>query len=153
MNYQEAVTTRGDIRALYEKVKADPTIQKYRGVGNDRSYAWDEVIDDYTGYIGEVWFDNPSYDPDHNRDAVVVAATEAVDSVSHPSHYTYGKIECIDFILDKQLDFSLGNAVKYIVRAGHKSETGKTDKEKAIEDLKKAIQYIQFEIEHLEGKR
>jgi hypothetical protein len=31
------------------------------------------------------------------------------DNVKHPSHYTYGKIECIDFILDKELDFSLGN--------------------------------------------
>ena len=43
------------------------------------------------------------------------------DNVKHPSHYTYGKIECIDFILDKELDFSLGNAVKYIVRAGRKN--------------------------------
>ena len=39
------------------------------------------------------------------------------DNIKHPSHYTYGKIECIDFILDKNLDFPLGNAVKYIVRA------------------------------------
>jgi hypothetical protein len=69
------------------------------------------------------------------------------DNVKHPSHYTYGKIECIDFILDKELDFSLGNAVKYIVRAGRKNP------EKQIEDLQKAIQYIQFEIEHLEGVR
>lgn len=69
------------------------------------------------------------------------------DNVKHPSHYTYGKIECIDFILDKELDFSLGNAVKYIVRAGRKNP------EKQIEDLQKAIQYIQFEIEHLEGAR
>ena len=69
------------------------------------------------------------------------------DNVKHPSHYTYGKIECIDFILDKELDFSLGNAVKYIVRAGRKNP------EKQIEDLQKAIQYIQFEIEHLEGGR
>ena len=75
------------------------------------------------------------------------------DKITHPSHYTYGKIECIDFILDKQLDFPLGNAVKYIVRAGRKSEEGMTDHDKTIEDLKKAIQYIQFEIEHLEGKR
>lgn len=69
------------------------------------------------------------------------------DNVKHPSHYTYGKIEYIDFILDKELDFSLGNAVKYIVRAGRKNP------EKQIEDLQKAIQYIQFEIEHLEGVR
>lgn len=71
-------------------------------------------------------------------------------TVSHPSHYTYGKIECIDFIMDKQLNFQLGNAVKYIVRAGHKTSADKTDQEKQIEDLKKARQYLDFEIEHLE---
>ena len=75
------------------------------------------------------------------------------NAVSHPSHYTYGKIETIDFILDKKLDFPLGNAVKYIVRAGHKHSEGMSDKDKAIEDLEKAIQYLQFEIEHLNGER
>lgn len=75
------------------------------------------------------------------------------DAVAHPAHYTYGKIECIDFILDKQLDFPLGNAVKYIVRAGRKKSATKTDEEKRIEDLRKAIQYLQFEIDHIEGKR
>lgn len=63
------------------------------------------------------------------------------ENVSHPSHYTYGKIECIDFITDKHLDFCLGNAIKYIVRAGHK------DKTKTIEDLQKAKQYIDFYID------
>ena len=75
------------------------------------------------------------------------------DSVSHPSHYTYGKIECIDFIMDKKLDFPLGNAIKYIVRAGHKHSDNDdmTDKEKTIEDLKKAKQYLEFEIQMLEA--
>ena len=43
------------------------------------------------------------------------------DPVSNPSHYTDGKIEVIDFIEDKKLGFHLGNAVKYIVRAGKKN--------------------------------
>ena len=75
------------------------------------------------------------------------------DNVKHPSHYTYGNIECIDFILDKDLDFCLGSAVKYIIRAGRKESAGKTKLEKQIEDLNKAIEFIKFEIEHLEGKR
>jgi hypothetical protein len=75
------------------------------------------------------------------------------DNVKHPSHYTYGKIETIDFILDKSLDFPLGNAIKYIVRAGHKESEGMTLIDKAIEDLEKAKQYIDFEIEHLKGER
>lgn len=63
------------------------------------------------------------------------------DPVSHPSHYTDGKIEVIDYIEDKKLGFHLGNAVKYISRAGKK------DPDKYIEDLRKAIWYINREIE------
>lgn len=63
------------------------------------------------------------------------------DPVSHPSHYTDGKIEVIDYIEDKKLGFHLGNAVKYISRAGKK------DPNKYIEDLRKAIWYINREIE------
>jgi hypothetical protein len=68
------------------------------------------------------------------------------DAITHPSHYTDGKIEVIDFIRDKRLDFCRGNVVKYICRAGKKS------KETELEDLKKAMQYCQFAIEELEGK-
>ena len=55
------------------------------------------------------------------------------DNVNHPSHYTSGKIEVIDFIEDKELGFHLGNAVKYISRAGRK------DPDKIVEDLQKAV--------------
>ena len=65
------------------------------------------------------------------------------DNVNHPSHYTDGKIEVIDFIDDKKLNFCRGNAIKYIARAGKK------DKKKEIEDLQKAIWYLQHEIEKL----
>lgn len=75
------------------------------------------------------------------------------DAVHHPSHYTQGKIECIDFIYDKELNFSLGNAIKYIVRAGHKKSNGMSDQEKTIQDLEKAKQYIDFEIEHIKGNK
>lgn len=78
---------------------------------------------------------------------------EGHDAVNHPAHYTYGKIECIDFILDKGLDFPLGNAVKYIVRAGRKIDGDKSVEYKQVEDLKKAIKYIEFEIEHIKGER
>lgn len=68
------------------------------------------------------------------------------DNVNHPSHYTDGKIEVIDFIEDKRLNFHRGNAVKYISRAGKK------DPAKEIEDLEKAVWYLQREIEKLKGK-
>lgn len=67
------------------------------------------------------------------------------DIVNHPSHYTDGNIEVIDFIEDKQLGFCLGNAVKYISRAGKKY------KDKEIEDLEKAIWYIKRRIKELKN--
>ena len=66
------------------------------------------------------------------------------DIINHPSHYTDGKIEVIDFIEEKQLNFHRGNAIKYIARAGKKN------KETEIEDLEKAVWYINREIQRLE---
>jgi hypothetical protein len=65
------------------------------------------------------------------------------DPVCHPSHYTDGKIEVINFIEDKHLGFHLGNTVKYICRAGKK------DPSKKIEDLQKAAWYLNRHIENL----
>lgn len=56
------------------------------------------------------------------------------DVINHPSHYTRGKIEVIDFIEDQQLPYHLGNVIKYIARAGHKGDK--------LEDLKKARWYL-----------
>ena len=68
------------------------------------------------------------------------------DMVNHPSHYTDGGIETIDFIEAKNLPYHLGNAVKYISRAGKK------EPEKTAEDLKKAVWYINRYISKLEGE-
>ena len=58
------------------------------------------------------------------------------DAVEHPAHYTSGKIEVIDYIEDQKLPYHLGNAIKYISRAGKK------DPNKTVEDLQKAVWYI-----------
>ena len=65
------------------------------------------------------------------------------DPVNHPSHYTDGSIEVMDYIEDKGFNFALGNAVKYISRAGRK------DADKTIQDLEKASWYLNREIERL----
>lgn len=69
--------------------------------------------------------------------------------VDHPSHYLWLKDLCGIEVIDitRHMDFDLGNATKYILRQGHKSEEGMSDKEKAIEDLEKAIWYIKDKIE------
>jgi hypothetical protein len=61
-----------------------------------------------------------------------------VDMVNSPPHYTAGGIETIDFIEAKNLNYNLGNAVKYITRAGLKGDRA--------EDLQKAKWYIEREI-------
>lgn len=72
------------------------------------------------------------------------------DPVNHPSHYTNSDavcsecgtpIECID--VTQHMGFCLGNAVKYIWRAGLK------DEDQTVQDLKKAIWYIQRHIDNL----
>jgi hypothetical protein len=70
------------------------------------------------------------------------AATQPTESSSktNPEHYRRGKIEPWDFIESQGLDFFLGNAVKYITRAGHKpGESAKDDLEKAIVYLNKKL--------------
>lgn len=75
------------------------------------------------------------------------------DVINHPQHYTLGKIEVIDFIEDKGLNFNLGNVVKYVARAGHKKSSGKSMDAKALEDLKKAQWYLNREISSREAKK
>lgn len=60
------------------------------------------------------------------------------DIVNHPPHYKGNGIECIDVIEAFGLGFNLGNAVKYILRAGKKGDR--------IEDIRKAMWYLEREI-------
>lgn len=68
------------------------------------------------------------------------------DPVNHPSHYKQGGIETIDVIEAWGLGFNLGNAVKYISRAGKK------DPKKELEDLEKAEFYLKRQIATLRKK-
>lgn len=66
------------------------------------------------------------------------------NEVAHPDHYCLNGVEVIDAIEAWELGFHLGNAVKYIARAGKK------DPNKVVQDLQKAIWYLMREIENLE---
>ena len=65
-----------------------------------------------------------------------------MEHVNHPRHYNARKdgMECIDIIRHYTCD--IANALKYLWRAGLKTDAGITDREKEIEDLKKAVWYI-----------
>lgn len=75
------------------------------------------------------------------------------DRVNHPSHYTWLKELCGIEVIDitRHMNFNLGNVIKYVLRSGHKSEEGMSDEEKEIEDLKKAVFYLNDEINRLEN--
>lgn len=75
------------------------------------------------------------------------------ENINHPAHYAQGrKYEPIDVIEDWELGFSLGNAIKYISRAGRKQDYAEQDQLiKTIEDLKKSAWYLNREIERLEA--
>lgn len=72
--------------------------------------------------------------------------------VEHPSHYTWLKDLCGIEVIDitRHMDFDLGNVIKYVLRQGLKSEEGMSNKDKAIEDLKKARWYLEDKIKTLE---
>lgn len=75
------------------------------------------------------------------------------DSVNHPKHYTShpSGIECID--VTRHYCFSIGNAIKYLWRAGLKKDSSLSDNQKEIEDLQKAIWYINDQINQLKMER
>ena len=66
------------------------------------------------------------------------------ETVNHPAHYNTGSFEVIAVIEDWNLGFHLGNAVKYIARAKHKNNE--------IEDVKKAIWYLERHLKRIEKK-
>ena len=85
--------------------------------------------------------------------AYLIKMNNMEDSVNHPKHYTShpSGVECIE--ITRHYCFSIGNAIKYLWRAGLKKEMGLEDVEKEKEDLKKAIWYIMDRIKQLENDK
>lgn len=71
------------------------------------------------------------------------------DNINHPIHYNShpSGIECIE--ITRYYPFNVGSAIKYLWRAGLKKDASLSDKEKEIEDLGKAIWFIQDRIDQL----
>ena len=63
------------------------------------------------------------------------------ETTKGPTYYKRGSIDVWDFIRDQGLNFHLGNAIKYICRAGYKTQS-------KIQDLEKAIHYLENELTH-----
>ena len=82
--------------------------------------------------------------PMHLDKALKLLDAHKPDLVNHPEHYRSGGIETIDFIESKDLNYRLGNVVKYISRAGKKDSD-------PVQDLEKAAWYLKREIEARKG--
>lgn len=96
-----------------------------------------------TGGIERKAGSDATWPPDHDKGARIVSGGPAPDMVNHPPHYTGhpSGLECIEVV--RHMGFNLGNAVKYIWRADLKGD--------AVEDLRKAVFYLQDEIRRREG--
>ncbi len=68
------------------------------------------------------------------------------DVVKNPKHYEQYEFEPVSFIMKNELSFWMGNVIKYVMRAGTKDDTDE------VQDLKKAIRYIEMRINQLEGR-
>lgn len=109
-----------DIQADWENKKAFWKTMKNQ-YGDATSQVMDELVDPKP-FFGEI----------------------TSDLVNHPPHYRDGGIEVIDFIEAKDLNYRLGNVVKYVSRAGKKASD-------PVQDLEKAAWYLQREIAARKG--
>jgi hypothetical protein len=80
------------------------------------------------------------------HEAYMKQALAQSDVITNPKHYERYAIEPVSFIMNNELPFWMGNVIKYIMRAGYKSNTAE------ITDLNKAKRYIDMRINQLEGR-
>ena len=118
-----------------------------------------DICDDFSleedqtpcGYIGLIGDDTGCFMKAKDTDPQPATATEH-DAVNHPHHYTShpSGVECIQ--ITRHYCFAIGNAIKYLWRAGLKQDVGTPPKEKEIQDLEKAIWYINDRIKQLKNE-
>jgi hypothetical protein len=128
------MTISGKIRRLIKQGKTPSQVAKALNIRPARVYT-------------VLWLDKKKQKPSKILDAVqemkstldALDKIKDVDLVNHPPHYKTGGIETIDFIEAKDLNYRLGNVVKYVSRAGRKNSD-------PVQDLEKAAWYLQREI-------
>ncbi|MCG1085220.1 DUF3310 domain-containing protein [Staphylococcus epidermidis] len=124
------------------------SVYRLTGAKTDSDLAIDKWFADVEAIDGRTWTIDDSYDFYSLANGNEPVEMTLDDKVNHPSHYTYGDIEVVDFIeqvtkdYKPELAFAIGNAIKYISRANRKN--GK-------EDLDKARWYLNRAFEKWEG--
>lgn len=144
---------RGDRIRMQEVNGVETTVRigsvyRLTGAKTGSNLAIDKWVADVEAIDGRTWTIDDSYDFYSLANENEETQKTLDDKVSHPTHYTYGDIEIIDFIeqvtkdYKPELAFAIGNAIKYISRANRKN--GK-------EDLDKARWYLNRAFEKWEG--
>ena len=143
---------RGDRIRMQEVNGVEITVQiegVYRLTGSKTepktgsNLAIDKWLADVEAIDGRTWTIDDSYDFYSLANENEPVEMTLDDKVNHPSHYTYGDIEVVDFIeqvtkdYKPELAFAIGNAIKYISRANRKN--GKEDLDKARWYLNRAF--------------
>ena len=142
--YQVVYMVRQEMR---KREEAEEVVVKKQSARKQKSKAL-PVPQDGDGYVYS-WVNTNALSEDakdalasHLLDTVnpesITMEEPTPDLVNHPAHYKTGGIETIDFIEAKELNYNMGNAVKYISRAEHKGNKK--------QDLEKAIWYLNREI-------
>ena len=132
------------------------------GYTEGKAYMVSDVFDDNSGFIIEndcgirqleSWCNVMNYFDFFVKEEESQETDTSKEKVNHPSHYSYLKDLCGVEVIDitRHMNFNLGNVIKYVLRAGHKKEEGMGNRQKEIEDLKKAAFYINDEIKRLEN--
>lgn len=120
------------------------SVYRLTGAKTGSNLAIDKWFADVEAIDGRTWTIDDSYDFYSLVNEKEETQKTLDDKVSHPSHYTYGDIEIIDFIeqvtkdYKPELAFAIGNAIKYISRANRKN--GKEDLDKARWYLNRAFE-------------
>ncbi|WP_187759494.1 DUF3310 domain-containing protein [Staphylococcus epidermidis] len=140
---------RGDRIRIQEVNGVEITVQiesvyRLTGAKTGSNLAIDKWFADVEAIDGRTWTIDDSYDFYSLANENEPVEMTLDDKVNHPTHYTYGDIEVIDFIeqvtkdYKPELAFAIGNAIKYISRANRKN--GKEDLDKARWYLNRAFE-------------
>ncbi len=120
------------------------SVYRLTGAKTGSNLAIDKWFADVEAIDGRTWTIDDSYDFYSLANGNEETQKTLDDKVNHPSHYTYGDIEVVDFIeqvtkdYKPELAFAIGNAIKYISRANRKN--GKEDLDKARWYLNRAYE-------------
>jgi hypothetical protein len=135
-------------KAKVAKKKAKPNWKTIAFASSDIPFYKDSVTDTTPKRMAQLAFEAGvaiADDIKRNQKLQIEMFEPKADPVNNPTHYTVGGIETIDFIEAKKLGYNLGNVVKYITRADHKSNK--------LQDLRKAQWYLEREIFNVENNK